>query len=299
MREVWHLFGLSLTLGAIAVFGSETLFWAFPGPTMGVVEYALLVVIYGLASATALSAVLLTGAGGWRGFWLAGAMFGFLIEGVVVGEMYLAFPFQLVWTPLAWHMLLTAGVMLALVRLSVGWSLGRQCLTLGAIGMAYGFWAAWWPLEKPELPGLGAMALYQFSGAGVAVLGFLGLDRFGRLPKPPRRALWIMPVVAASLFMLQTVLNPTPLRIFLPMMMGLTVWGMLRAKGNGAEFRLKPAPVWRYLPLFLVPAFSVLTTAVIFQTAGAIPSNAVVAFITCPVGLGLWLWQIFRKGSAV
>jgi hypothetical protein len=298
MRETWHLFGLSLALGAIAVFGSETLFWSFPAQTMGVAEYGLVVLVYGLACATVISAVLLTGAAGWRGFWLAGAMFGFLIEGVVVGEMYLAFPFQLVWTPLAWHMLLTAGVMLALVRKSVGWSLGRQCLTLAGMGLAYGFWAAWWPLEKPVLPGFAAMAVYQFAGAGVAVLGFLAVNRFQRLPHPPHRVLWIMPVVALALFVVQTIFSPSPLRIFLPLMMRLTVWGMLRARGGGT-LPLPPAPAWRYLPLFLVPVFSVPTAAILIHTLGAVPSNAVVALITCPVGLGLWLWQIFRKPLAL
>ena len=95
------------TLGAAATWGSENLFWSAPPAGWTPLELAVTWVVYSLCVAAALSAVLWSGVQGWRAVFLGGAVLGWLIEGVVVATMYAAFPFQVVWTPLAWHALIT------------------------------------------------------------------------------------------------------------------------------------------------------------------------------------------------
>lgn len=175
----------SLSLGWIAVWAGENLFWTTPAPDLRLVELLLTWGVYSVAAGAALSAVLWSGLGGWRAAFLGGALLGFAIEGAVVGTMYDAFPAQLVWTPLAWHGLISGlcvlGGGLALARGSVA----RQVAGLMALGVFGAVWGLYWPTEGKALAGWGGMAVYLgLCGVGVA-LGLGLLSRVG--PAGPAR----------------------------------------------------------------------------------------------------------------
>lgn len=95
---------------------------------------------------------------------LVAAVFGFLVEGVIVGKIYEGGPFSwfnLAYTPLAWH---------APLSIVFGWYLLRRWLVAGqtralllgcaVVGLFWGVWAlAWWLPENaadPQLLAAGA-----------------------------------------------------------------------------------------------------------------------------------------------
>jgi hypothetical protein len=84
------------SLGLIATWGSENFFWSAPPDDLTLLGLLITWIAYTVCVAAALSAVLMSGVRGWPALFLGGAIMGWLVEGVVVGTMYEAFPFQLV-----------------------------------------------------------------------------------------------------------------------------------------------------------------------------------------------------------
>jgi hypothetical protein len=165
-------YGLAaLCLGWIAVWAGENLFWTTPAPDLRLVDLALTWAAYSVAAGAALSAVIWSGLGGWRAAFLGGALLGFQIEGAVVGTMYDALPAQLVWTPLAWHALISGlavlGGGMALARGPV-W---RQVAGMVALGVFGAVWGLYWPLEGKVLAGMAGLAVYLGVTGAKAALG--------------------------------------------------------------------------------------------------------------------------------
>lgn len=282
----------ALACGLIAVFASENLFWVFPPPGLTAAELFATWIAYSLACACALSAVAWTGCSGWRGLFLGGAILGFMIEGVVVGEMYLFFPFQVVWTPLAWHALITALVLGGAQRRGGAAGLGMQV----AAGAAIGGFAVYWPLDPSHWPTDGsvpatAAVLAYLVGLGLVVpAAHLVLDRIGTVPRPHGAVLLAVPAVALAVWVATGLADPDPVRLALPVMVGLTLWAMVRHGGaapvgfggpQGAVFRMSalvvPALVW-----------AIATWG--WQAWGGVETNAPFAIATVVGSVGLWLW---------
>ena len=142
MQAVRYVF-LSLVLGGLSVWASENFFWMMPPPGITPLDFALTVIAYSIACAVGLSAVIWAGIGGMPAAFLGGAVMGYMSEGVIVGTIYQPNPFFLVWTPLAWHALITGGVILGPGRGAVGprvdgADLGRTGAGRGLLGAVLG-----------------------------------------------------------------------------------------------------------------------------------------------------------------
>ncbi len=287
----------ALVLGLITVWGSEMFFWGFPSPGFSVADWLLTWVAYAISCAVVLSAVAWSGIGGVRGLFLGGALFGFLIEGVVVGTMYQAFPVQLIWTPLAWHALITCVCVLGLARAGPSWLLWRQVLGWLAVGAGGAFWGLYWPLDPDRavaIPG-GDVVLFYLAGIGLGVVvGNVVLDRIGTIPHPPVWVLLITPAIALAIWVAQSVADPNPVRLAFPLLVGLTLWTMKRL-GRAGDISFGPAaPPWRHLMFLIAPLTMTLIAVPIWRANGSIQSNWVVLVITGPVSLGWWLWLVWR-----
>lgn len=294
MRESCLYVAASIALGMISYFGSEAFFWVFVPEGAGVGEVAGTVLAYGLASACVLSAVSLTGAGGFVGLFLGAALLGFLVEGVIVSTMYDAFPFQLVWTPLAWHALITGAAVLGMHRVMVHRSLSLQVAAMVALGLFGAFMGSYWPLERTELPGRVAIGVY-LTGTGVlAVLGQIALDRVGSVPQPPKWVFWVVPAFAVVLWGVQSTIDPRPQRLALPLMVGLTLWAMRRLGGSRPVSFGPPAPVARHALFLIAPLVTALIAAFGVLGSSGYGSNVIIAATTVPLGLGIWLWYLWR-----
>lgn len=231
MQATLRYLGLALALGVIAVWASENMFWIVPPGPVTALELVLTWLAYTMACACALSMVIWSGVRGWPAAFLGGAVLGYVVEGVVVGEIYEGFPLQLVWTPLAWHALITGGVVLGLARL------GRGPLTMALVWTAYGaamaFWALYWPLERPNLPDTGALMVYLALPAVLVVGAQVAVDRLWPLPPVLRWVLWIAPVLVFLLWGLRVAISPPNLTYFvLPVILG-GLYLAMRRQGQG------------------------------------------------------------------
>lgn len=280
----------SLAFGAIAIWGSEVLFWSAPPVPLVPIDLALTWIAYSGAAGLALGLVLRFGLGGWRGAFLGGAVLGFVAEGVIVGTMYQAFPVQVVWTPLAWHALITGGAVVWLARSGARRSVGRQALGWLLLGLFGGLWAQYWPVER-AMPGTWDVGLYLV-GTGLAVpLANILLDRLTPLHRPPAWALRVLPILALALWLLGTMAAPSPVRLACPLLIVLTGWMVWRLGAPGPLALGTPVAAWRHV-LFLIAPLTAAILAGQAQAIGGLPVNVPVALASGALGLGLWLWLL-------
>ncbi len=289
--------GLSLALGFVAVWASENLFWSVPPDDLAPGGLLLTWAAYALCAACWLSLVLGTGVAGWPALFLGGAVLGYLVEGVVVGTIYDAFPLQLVWTPLAWHALLSGGMVLAL---GLGPLSGRaralsgRARALGWLGAGalWTLWALYWPTERAALPGQGGLLVYLVAPAvGVAVALWL----IGVLwrPDPARWVLWVAPALLAALAVVQAVIAPDPRRLVLPLLIGL-IWWIMRRLGRRGGGWLTPQPLWHAPLVLLAPLCVALLAPVLWAQFGAVAVNVPFAIVSGFAGLGVLGWLGLR-----
>lgn len=288
--------GAALSLGWVAVWASELMFWITPPPGNDAAGLVLAWGLYSLAAAAALSALVWSGLGGWRAAFLGGATLGICVEGAAVATMYDAFPVQLVWTPLAWHGLLSG---LAVVGGGLALARGPVALQLAAgvaLGVFGAVWGLYWPLEREAPAGLPLMLAYLGATGAGAVAALAALSR---LP-PLRRGwwLWIAPAGFAVLWALGSLAAPAPERLAGPLMAALSVWAMRRLGRGGEGPRFGPAlALGRCLLWLPAPVLMAVLAVAGWGTFGGQPSNIPVALASGAAGLGLWLWLLVRALS--
>lgn len=288
----------ALACGLIAVFASENLFWSAPPADWTPTGMALTWIAYVGAAGVALSAVAWTGCGGWRGLFLGGALMGFTVEGVIVDTMYDVFPFQLVWTPLAWHALISALAVGGIGR--ARWPLARVALAYAGVGAGLGAFGLYWPVERGDMGGMPLLALAGYlAGLGLALpVGNIVLDRLGSVPRPGRGVLLALPAVALAIWTAKTAAFPVPARLAGPAMLLATLWAMRRlGSGEAVTFGNPVVPARHALALFVpLAALAVLIPGYRLLPGGA-ATNVIAALTTAPVGLGLWLWCLVRAAQ--
>jgi hypothetical protein len=290
----------ALALGLISVWGSENFFWSAPPADLTAPDWLATWIAYSLVCACALSAVTLTGIDGLSAAFLGAVLMGFLIEGVIVDTMYDAFPFQLVWTPLAWHGLITGVCVFALGRAAPHWPLARHLLALLALGLFGAVFATFWPSERGTMPP-GDVVLFYLAGIGLVVpLAQIVLDRIGTLPRPPLWVALTVPGLALALWIGKSLAAPAPQRLAFPVLVGLTLWTMRRLGGTDAVSFGPPGRVWRHLLFPIAPAVTALVAVPVWENIGALPGHIAVVLVTVPVSLLWWLWLLgraVRRGS--
>ena len=287
---------LSLGLGGLSVWASENFFWMMPPPGITPLDFTLTVIAYSIACAVAISAVIWAGTGGMPAAFLGGAVMGYMSEGVIVGTIYQPNPFFLVWTPLAWHALITGGLILGVGR--AGGRLGpvRLAMIWVALGLAGAYWAQFWVSERDTLPDPGLFAVYIL-GLGLLVpSAHVVMDRMGQLPRPRNWVLWVAPAIALFVWVAQGVADLNPLRIELPVMLALFLWIMRRLGQRDLPVSFgMPVPVWQHL-LFLIAPLIVVVLAPLgwAQGWGTLEANWVVAGISCLLSVGWLGWLAWR-----
>lgn len=291
---------LSLILGVLAVWASENLFWIMPSPELTLPEWVLTVIAYSIAAAVALSAVIWTGVGGLPAAFLGGAILGYMSEGVMAATIYQPLPplYYLIWTPLAWHALITGAVIFGLGRAGARLGPAQLVLIWTGVGLVGAYWAQYWVVENAVLPDPAQFAVYIL-GAGLLIpIGNIVLDRMGHLPRPRPWVLWIAPAVALVVWILSSIADPNPMRLVLPAMLGLLLWIMRRLGQRDRPVSLgAPVPVWHHLLFLIAPALVVILAPWGWaQGWGTLAANWVVAGAGI-VGSVVWLGWLIRSAA--
>ncbi|MFW5698176.1 MAG: hypothetical protein ACOCX1_06440, partial [Fimbriimonadaceae bacterium] len=194
--------GLLLGSGLVLMFFSELLFFnegpaasllqAVQQPAKHLSAIGELGLWYTLLAAWLLVPIYLFRVRRWEALLLAGAIFGWATEGVIIPLLYAEFPISVVWPTLAWH---------AVADVLLGWWLLRLLLLtrkplwigLAAVGLGafWGWWATW-PQIDPGFTALsvGEFAAFAFAATGVWILGNVLVD-LSAGPYVPAKWEWI------------------------------------------------------------------------------------------------------------
>lgn len=162
-------------------------------------------------------------------FLLAGSLFGFAVEGVIVWQLYEALPFSILWTALGWHMLIDVWLGWYLTQyLLAKNSMGRLVLYCLVLGFCWAVWATWYGLETPLLSSQEFTVLAIFLGGGWVIANGMTAYLWRHPFQTSRKEFYIVLILTGLFFMLQ-ILPVFIWAIFiLPTLMLLTFYALSR-----------------------------------------------------------------------
>jgi hypothetical protein len=188
LKALANRLALALATGMILLYFSELAFWARPNAGTLPPEILPTYLAYSLAAYAFLTILAAFRVRNTHALFLAGALFGWLVEGVIVQTMVDDFPLGISFTGLAWH---------ASITVMVGWyavqrALAQQSLwpTLRLsvwIGLGYGIWAIGWWREAPPPTALPAFAAYVYGSTALLILAYAVAGRLGPAGFAPSR----------------------------------------------------------------------------------------------------------------
>lgn len=225
----------------------------------------------------------------WPAVVLAGAVYGFVTEGVLTPVVYGGFPFDPIaisYTSLAWHAVVTVGFgLVALHRVLVRGPVVRACAAAAAFGAFWGLWAMVWRLppeadmEPSSLSALrgqvgpGVFALYTL--AATVVVGSCHL-LLGRLVRPVDLILGrVWPVVMLVAGLIWFAFGAVPVAPWAPLELAVLLflcgWGLSRRSRSVApgppmaSVVCEPVPPRRLAALAALPIASVATYSLLLM----------------------------------
>jgi len=256
-----------LALGAVSWAWSEVGFWATFRSEDSPLGWVITWLAYSLVVGLVLRVARRFPTAGLPGLVMLGALYGWLIEGVVASTVYEQLPFSIVWTGVAWHGLLTVVVGWHLLPAALRRGGRRAWLACAAIGLVWGAWSVgWWgaaPDQREEavVPGLASYAAFVVLVTAIAALGYYLLHRLPLAPTDLRsRPAAIASVAVLGVWGALMVLPAIP---WAPLVLGPLValaWFSLRRLSSQQPQVQEPAygvPARRLAPLALIPATAI------------------------------------------
>ncbi len=168
----------ALAVGAVSWAWSEVGFWAHFRVDDNAIVWVLTLLLYTLVAYVVLRILRRFPVSGIASLFMVGAAYGWLVEGTIANTVYLALPFSIVWTALAWHALLTV---------VIGWYALPTALRRGGLqavgwcallGLAWGCWGVGWWSATPDSGQVRttahpvSYAVFVVLVTGVAALGY-------------------------------------------------------------------------------------------------------------------------------
>ena len=299
-RIIKPLLGV-LATGYILFYYSELVFWARVQPTDTLPNWISTWLAYSLLALVFLTVVARFRVHTVWALFLAGALFGWMTEGIVVQTAYESLPLSLSFTGLAWH---------ALISVWVGWYAMRRALFSGlkmtllvsfAIGIAYGLWAISWWVEPGETPSLPLeFSRYAFISSLLLVFAYWLHDRTVPVFFKPNRA---VEVAAGILFLLYFAFVTVPAApwavAILPFLLLLVYLALRRNQQRESRTPLhqcfsRTDQPWRHLGLLTLPFAAALVYAVAYAMVVRWPTNILLYLITTPTGFILFILSLFK-----
>ncbi len=173
MRAFVQRIMFALLTGYIFFYFSEASFWTRLTPSTSLLDIVMTISAYSFTAYVFLAMISAFHVRSLAALFLAGAIYGWLTEGVVSSTLYLDFPLNISSTSLSWH---------APFTILIGWHLlpsllreqrlGRLIMTVLSIGLVYGLWSlSWWVNAPPPAP-LPDYAIYTSLTTLVLILAY-------------------------------------------------------------------------------------------------------------------------------
>ena len=276
---------LTLAAGYLLFFFSERLFWTVFKPGDRVFDLMITWFAYSVLGCVLLNIVKGFEARTPSRLVLAGAIYGWLAEGGLVGTLYgteasAPFPRSIVQTALSWHMLISVVVGFHFLTSAIRQgSIQKTALISAGIGL---FWAAWAPFQWRETPPI-VLSVWAFTAHAFLTSALLALactilsgDAMSRY-KPGWFGLILSLLILAVFYSAQVkALGVRPL-VVLPLLVGAVLALLWWAKPT-----IQPPPVdapicnrWRCaLAIFAMPLIATLGYAfqILIATRGVNPT---------------------------
>jgi hypothetical protein len=307
---------LALATGYILFFFSERLFWSTFRPGDHIGDLAIAWLAYSVLAYLFLSVVSYFRAEEAQTVFVAGALFGWLAEGGLVGTLYgtedsAPFPFSLICTGLSWH---------ALISVLVGWHFLRRSLAekrsratiawASGVGVFWGTWATFlWHETPPVITPISKFAIHAVITSGLLMFSYITIARIGSITFRPRwLGLGFSSLVLAVFFSQQVkTLGARPL-IVLPILLGLVLFILAKAKKRAAPLASEGSigthpPFGSFLLLLFIPVTATLTYSLLTIIPGwrGVPIAQIIMFwVTAPASVLVLAWALitlFRKQS--
>lgn len=298
-----------LSTGYIFVYFSEHLFWAHIRTDDSLTNWLSTWIAYSLMAYIFLRLVSYFRVKGIWALFLAGSIFGWLAEGVIVQTAYEDLPLSISFTGLAWHALLTVligwyAVQKTLLSESI-WS-GIKLSSL--MGLVYGFWAVtWWVEPDGRISPIPEFALFTFITSILVIFAFWLAHWSSSTPMKWDR--WTTTVILI-LFVLYFLFIAVPARpiaiIILPILFGLSYWGLrqnriIEINGSFIEILNGHIPFRNYFGLLCLPVVSTFIYTLAMLMDLKVHTNWILYLITTPLGFilfGLSLYKLQRQARS-
>jgi peptidoglycan/LPS O-acetylase OafA/YrhL len=307
MRPFVQRLSLSVATGVIFVYWSELAFWARPYAGTTLAEMAPTTIAYSVAAYLFLAIVSSFQARTPPAIFLAGALFGWFVEGVIVQTMVEDLPLSISFTGLAWH---------ASITVMVGWwliprrlaeqRLGKLALLCSAIGLIYGFWSLTWWVETPPPSPPVDFAVYVFRTTLLLAAAYALAFRLRAEPFAPSRLEWLGLSAMVLLYFAFVTVPAAPLTLLVLPPLGALALVALRSlsrrrSDTTLEVSRTPAPPLRaFAPLVLIPASATAVYALAFALDVRAATGIVLYLVATPLGfilLGWSCWRAFSRGK--
>jgi hypothetical protein len=309
VRRLLQTTSLVLGTGYVLFFFSERLFWSLIRPGDSIAIFGATWLVYAFVAYLLLATVRLYRVRDFWALFLAGALFGWLVEGVYAMTMFgddsLPFPLTIAWTGLAWH---------APISVVFGFYGLRRALQAGSIwpgmwlsllvGSFWGFWALGWGLETPPLVADAAM-FFTHALAATCVLGFSQLligwgDPAGFRPSWPGLISAASVIVAFFAFVTVPAIPWSPL-ILLPLL-GLIFFALRRNRVREHHYDAlaelaAPVPLLHLVGLAGIPVAATIIYAGCNAVGFLPPSHQIVCAVTTIAGFVLFAIAVFKLST--
>ncbi len=297
---------LVLSTGYIFVYFSEHLFWARIRPDDSLGDWLAAWVAYSLMAFVFLTLVTYFRVKNRWALFLAGAVFGWLAEGVVVQTTYEMLPLSISFTGLAWHALITVWIGWYAVQKSLHASASFSTLKLvGVIGLCSGLWAiTWWTEPDGGVSSLSQYATFSFVTSLLVMVAYWLASWSASEPFTPNRWVTISIATVFILYFLFIAVPAAPLAlVVLPILLTLAYFGLRRNREREIEGSLLEQfhgriSIWKFLSLLALPFANIAVYALALLLELRWHTNWILYLITTPLGFilfGVSLFKLFRS----
>ncbi len=308
-------FAATIGLALASVIWSESWFWGrwrAEDTALGFAEtvlgYALVVQVVRFVWDR--WAVAASGSGAWRRIFLIGALYGWLVEGVLVTTVIDDLPLTVANTGLSWHALFTVLLGWWWMPRQLAAPLRHSIVPLVAVGVGVGGWASFWKFEEGATTSIPDYALF----ATLTTIGYAaGLALWwwmrGRARPGP-----LGTTVAVALLVALAVVHAfeQPLTLIGPALVGVALLAVATTRPRASEVTVTPGPVpagpvpmgpapygslWR---LAIVPATAIPVFAMITAAPEAIPTGWFFFVVSVPLSAALFVvaWVLSLRHRA-